>query len=328
MKRGKSPSCEPPRLVAKTVPSHKKDTIATMTRKSKQPGGHNPLTAHERKKLLGSYGTTSVRLGSAAQRRFGDCALGLTPAVDPVCTPSGNIYSREAIVSYLLAKTQELKQLRAKRDAEEAEQVERAARSEVEAKQKAAKDFKAKDQGAARSDVGTHGQSYGAALGKRISTESAEAGRETLKRTSYWLSDFTPDAGRKTTGEDDEEGDVVASSTLKEPIPDRPPSPMSGEPLRRKDLISMELCREEGTKGNVTCAVSGKAITTQDAIVIKKTGKVMLLDVYEKVVRPDMTCPVTGRKFKEKDVIPLQKAASGFAASGEVVAKRYKPTMT
>mmetsp|Transcript_15855 Transcript_15855/g.35283 ORF Transcript_15855/g.35283 Transcript_15855/m.35283 type:complete len:298 (-) Transcript_15855:87-980(-) len=297
-----------------------------MTRKSKQPGGHNPLTAHERKKLLGSYGTTSVRLGSAAQRRFGDCALGLTPAIDPVCTPSGNIYSREAIVSYLLAKTQELKQLRTERDAEEAERLKRAAQSEEEARKKAAKDFKVKDQGAARSDVGTHGQSYGAALGKRISTESAEAGRETLKRTSYWLSDFTPDAGRKTTGEDDEESGE--SSTRKEPIPDRPPSPMTGEPLRRKDLISIELSREEGTKGNVTCAVSGKAITTQDAIVIKKTGKVMLLDVYEKVVKPDMTCPVTGRKFKEKDVIPLQKAASGFAASGEVVAKRYKPTMT
>jgi len=292
-----------------------------MTRKSKQPGGHNPLTAHERKKLLGDYGTQTARLGTASQRRFGDCALSLVPAVDPVCTPSGNIYSREAIVQYLLTKTTELKEARARREAEEAAEDRKVAAREADEKQKAAQEFVQKDQGAAQAKIGEHASSLDAKVGKKISIESTEEGKKNLKRTSYWLSEYTPG------GQDD--GDSSGTRKAREPIPDRPPSPMTGSPLRRKDLVSIELSRAEGSSGNVTCSVSGKAITTQNAIAIGKTGKVMLDEVYEALAKPDMVCPVTGRKFKAKDVIRLAKAGSGYAGGGVTVeAKRYKPTLT
>ena len=57
-------------------------------RKSKQPGGNMPLTYNEQKKVASgsSYGTCSSRLTSESQVKFGDCCLGLTPAVDPVVT--------------------------------------------------------------------------------------------------------------------------------------------------------------------------------------------------------------------------------------------------
>jgi len=292
-----------------------------MTRKSKQPGGHNPLTAHERKKLLGDYGTQTARLGTASHRRFGDCALSLSPAVDPVCTPGGNVYSREAMVQYLLTKTTELREARARREAEVVADERKVAAKEADQKQEAAREFVRKDQGAAHAKVGEHASALDAKMGKKISTESTEEGKKSLKRTSYWLSEYTPG------GNDDE--DDGGTKKVREPIPDRPPSPMTGAPLRRKDLVSIELCRAEGSSGNVTCAVSGKAITTQRAIAIKKTGKVMLEDVYEKLAKPDMVCPVTGRKFKEKDVIQLAKAGSGYAGGGvSVEAKRYKPTLT
>lgn len=57
-----------------------------MTRKSKQPGGINPLTYHE-KSRLNQYGTTTKRLNTENQRKFGDCCLGLEPADNPVATP-------------------------------------------------------------------------------------------------------------------------------------------------------------------------------------------------------------------------------------------------
>jgi nitric oxide synthase-interacting protein len=76
------------------------------------------------------------------------------------------------------------------------------------------------------------------------------------------------------------------------------------------------------------CAVSNKAITTQPAIVIKKTGVVILEDVFNKVIKSSMTCPIKGKKFKEKDILHLSKCASGFAASGTVVATKYRPTLT
>jgi hypothetical protein len=37
---------------------------------------------------------------------------------------------------------------------------------------------------------------------------------------------------------------------------------------------------------------------------------------------------VTSKKFKESDVLELIKAKSGFAASGEVILKKYNPTLT
>lgn len=288
-----------------------------MTRKSKQPGGHNPLTYAERKKLT-SYGTTTARLSTDAQRKFGDCCLSLEPARDPVATPSGHIYSREAILSYLLQKNKELKELRAKYDAQVATKAGRKQDDEEDTKQRAIVQFAEKDQGAARQSESTHSQSLTQKLGSKISTESTEDGKNTLKRTSYWLSEYQPE-------HDDSETNLLRAG----PPPERPSSPMSGDPLRLKDLISLELTREEeGGKGKALCAVSGKAITTQRAVVIKKTGKVMLRDMYEKLAKPSMRCPVTGKKFKEKDVIELKKAASGFAASGEVTAKRYRPTLT
>jgi hypothetical protein len=59
------------------------------TRKSKAPGGHLPLTHHEMAKFANgsNYGTSASRLGADSQTKFGDCCLGLMPAVDPVVTP-------------------------------------------------------------------------------------------------------------------------------------------------------------------------------------------------------------------------------------------------
>ena len=288
-----------------------------MPRKSKQPGGHNPLTSHERKKYCGQYGTATARLGTNSQKRFGDYCLTTQPAVDPVVTPSGNIYSREAIVSYLLTKTQEMKELRAKRVAVEAAKLQRQSEAMAEEHRKAVAEFARKDQGAAQADKSQHSKQHDENLGKKISIETASEGRKGLKRTSYWLADSSP-----------ETPSTEISTAASEPIPNRPASPTTGRPIRRKELVSVTFNREEGKRGKVTCAVSAKAISFQNAVVIKKTGQVMLLDVYEKLAKPTMTCPVTGRKFKEKDVIRLQKAASGFAASGDIVAKKYRPTMT
>jgi hypothetical protein len=36
--------------------------------------------------------------------------------------------------------------------------------------------------------------------------------------------------------------------------------------------------------------------------------------------------PCAGKKFRESDVVQLQSAGTGFAASGQVEVKKYKPT--
>jgi hypothetical protein len=57
------------------------------------------------------YGTKEARFGVDSQLPFGYCALTLAPVVEPVVTPSGHIYSREAIFEHMLTKNQELKRM-------------------------------------------------------------------------------------------------------------------------------------------------------------------------------------------------------------------------
>ena len=319
-----------------------------MTRKSKQPGGHNPLTAHEVKRLKSSgWGTQSTRLSTASHLPFGRCCLGLSPIADgdAVATPSGHVYSREAIVSYLLTKNVELRRTREEYERlrlgvedRRVEWEEREGRARREA-------FARKDQGAMSSSSSSSSTALvvrgaEAAAPPARGSAAAAAGTGTavggrvvnsLSHVSYWLASSQPQrtGAAGYDGDFDYEREIAA---LPPPPPDRPASPMSGGPLKLKQLIPLHFLHEAatggGNDGRVLCAVSHKAITTQTTIVIKNTGQVMLKAVYEELAAPTMTCPVTGRKFRNKDVLELVRGRSGYAASGEVVAKKYNPTLT
>ena len=326
-----------------------------MTRKSKQPGGHNPLTHHERKRLKSSgYGTQSARLSTDSHLPFGHCQLNLSPITDmAVATPSGHIYSKEAIVQYMLTKNVELKKRKAECERLRLDVENRRVEWEAKMGKRLCDSFVRKDQGAmstalvVRSDDDPISSSAAAAARHPSSASSIGGGKKhenTLKHVSYWLASSQPQHRAKGSenGDFDYEGEIAALPPMP---PDRPPSPNSGEPLKLKQLIPLHLVHEgeeEGidskannkgggsndSGGRILCAVSHKTITTQPTIALKNTGYVMLQSVYDELAKPTMTCPVTGRKFKEKDVLPLVRGRSGFAASGEVIAKKYNPTLT
>ena len=136
-----------------------------------------------------------------------------------------------------------------------------------------------------------------------------------LQAVAPWIPQFTPQA---------------RASSLPPP-PKRPSSPFSGQPLRTKDLIPIDLKKDNdsataGSSGHVrfVCPVSLKTITNQKVIVLKNTKTLMLESIAEKLAYPTMTCPITGKVFKKDDVLPLVQAASGFAASGSVEATKYQ----
>ena len=70
-----------------------------------------------------------------------------------------------------------------------------------------------------------------------------------------------------------------------------------------------------------------KTIVSQQVVAIKKTHQIMIESVAKELAYPSMTCPVTGQPFEVKDVLPLVRAVSGFAATGRVEAKKYRPGM-
>eukprot|EP00579_Thalassiosira_antarctica_P004433 CAMPEP_0201881066 /NCGR_PEP_ID=MMETSP0902-20130614/11478_1 /ASSEMBLY_ACC=CAM_ASM_000551 /TAXON_ID=420261 /ORGANISM="Thalassiosira antarctica, Strain CCMP982" /LENGTH=339 /DNA_ID=CAMNT_0048409193 /DNA_START=30 /DNA_END=1049 /DNA_ORIENTATION=- len=339
-----------------------------MTRKSKQPGGHNPLTYRELKRLKSSgYGTQSTRLSTASQLPFGHCCLNLSPIIDgdtsnaAVATPSGHIYSREAIVQYLITKNGELKKKKAEYERQRLEVENRRVEWEEKERKRRQDVFVRKDQGAMmvsnaattalvlreEGAVGTGVAAAGrsaAASAAATSTTTKEKPQNSLKHVSYWLATSQPQQTKsKNDGSDfDYEKEIAA---LPPTPPERPPSPFSDTPLKLKQLIPLHLVHEgaedgganssnsRGSKatsrtGRILCAVSHKTITTQPTIAIRTSGQIMLKSVYDELAKPTMTCPVTGKKFKEKDVLELIKGKSGYAASGTVVATKYNPTLT
>ena len=50
-----------------------------------------------------------VRASRESRLSFGTCGLSLQPLEDPVATPSGHVYSREALLEHILARKRALK---------------------------------------------------------------------------------------------------------------------------------------------------------------------------------------------------------------------------
>lgn len=278
-------------------------------------------TTHEKSKAK-FMGTLSQRLGTESQLPFGYCPLTTTPIDDCVISPSGRLYSREAILEYLLNKTKELKhQTELYRQQEETNVAKKELELSDENEMKLI-EFKDSLDGvsslAKRKGLDNEVNVYHEKRKKIIDETSKEESIQNLRRVSPWITQFTPSAKESTT---------------KEPLK-RPPSPFSGNPLRSKDLIPLNLVREteestKGTAGSVRfiCPISRKTITNQKVIFIKSTGAYMLDSTAQELACTDMRCPMTGKKFSPEDILQIVPAASGFAASGNVMASKYRPTV-
>lgn len=116
-----------------------------MTRHSKNATAGPTYTYHEKNKdsKQSGYGTKDVRLSKDAIKEFDCCSLSLQPCRNPVITPDGWIYEKEAILEYILHKKMEnaklLKQFEKQKDQKNKDLVELA---EIEQKEKLEKFLK------------------------------------------------------------------------------------------------------------------------------------------------------------------------------------------
>lgn len=138
---------------------------------------------------------------------------------------------------------------------------------------------------------------------------------------SFWVPSLTPQA---------------KPTLLKKPDT-KTYCPMSGKPLRIKDLIPVKLTPIDDGDDRPMVAKSEryKCAVTHDALgnsvpcaVLKNTGHVVTMDCIEKLIKKDMLCPFTGTKLKESDIIPLQRGGTGYAGSGvQLEAKKAGPVL-
>ncbi|PFX17835.1 nitric oxide synthase-interacting protein-like [Stylophora pistillata] len=302
-----------------------------MTRHAKNCTAGTVYTYHERKKdtKKSGYGSKSVRLGRDSVKNFDCCCLTLQPCREPVVTPDGFLYDREAILECLLhQKTEAARKMKAfekqkkKQDAEEAGKVEEKERSKVESFVNMEKRLTTKPTSAftATKDRSINGSSDFNDE-QQPSTSSGGSSGNDKNLQSFWVPSLTPEA---------------KPTLLKKPD-SKTYCPMSGKPLRIKDLIAVKLTPIDDGDDRPMVAKSEryKCAVTHDALgnsvpcaVLKNTGNVVTMDCIEKLIKKDMLCPFTGSKLKESDIIPLQRGGTGFAGAGtQLEAKRAGPVL-
>lgn len=278
------------------------------SRKSKQAGTHGceQLTYAERRAL--GYGTQRERLGADSLLGFDCCNLELDAARDPVATPGGVLYSREAVVRALL---QQRKDIARKLEAYERDRAAREEHDAGEAAERADKRlaaFHAANHGGGVAAAGQQQQQHTSPTVAGASSVQATAferdAAEGLK--SFWVPSLAPEAAAKVVEKPDQATRC----------------PKTNDKLRLKDLVSVSWTMRDGRPH---CPVCSEAFSNATQIVVlKPTGDAVCEGCFKRFVLPDGG--YGGKKVRgEKDVVRLRKPGTGFAAAGgDLQASAYK----
>uniref|UniRef100_A0A1A7YXJ1 Nitric oxide synthase-interacting protein n=2 Tax=Iconisemion striatum TaxID=60296 RepID=A0A1A7YXJ1_9TELE len=302
-----------------------------MTRHGKNCTAGAVYTYHEKKKdtAASGYGTQSIRLGKDAIKDFDCCCLSLQPCQDPVVTPDGYLYEKQAILEYILhQKTDIAKKMKAYEKQKQALRNNNQLESKSEERQKVEK-FKTSENSIVSKPINPFtsghnkesevGRSQGSA-GESSTTSSASSSSQNLP--SFWVPSLTPEA---------------KPTLLKKPSK-AVLCPMSGRPIKMSDLIPVRFTPLDPSLDRVAllnrqeryvCAVTRDALGNSiPCAVLRPTGAVVTQECVEKLIKKDMMDPVSGDKLSDRDIIPLQRGGTGFAASGvDLRAKEARPVM-
>ncbi|XP_005360185.1 nitric oxide synthase-interacting protein-like isoform X1 [Microtus ochrogaster] len=287
-----------------------------MTRHAKNCSAGAVYTYHEKKKdtEASGYGTQNVRLNRDAVRDFDCCCLSLQPCRDPVVTPDGYLYEREAILAYILHQK---KKIAWQRKAYEKQRA--ALREEQRQLQRAAAQDRAR--GFLEKEAAILSQPLNPFMPKAATLPNTgdeqpgpSAGppgkdKDTIL-PSFWVPSLTPEA--KATKLEKPSRIVTC--------------PMSGKPLRMSDLTPVRFTRLDDSVDRVgliprgeryVCAVTRDGLSNATpCAVLRPSGAVVTLECVEKLIRKYMVDPVNGDTLTERDIIVLQRGGTGFAGSG------------
>lgn len=278
-----------------------------MTRHGKNCTNAAVYSYHERRKDAKASGFCSekARFSKDSVKGFDCCSLTLQACQSPVVTKEGWLYDKEAILKYMLEKKQEYTRKLKEYERQKTEDLKELHEIAEAEKAAAITKFEKAEKNIARPKEGQ-------ASGSKASLPS------------FWIPSLTPQA-----------------SKTKVEKPDKTVyCPMSGKPLKMKDLIEVNfllinpgekdakkslVAREERYKCAVTHDVLNNATP---AAVLKPSGDVVTVECVEKIIKKDMRHPLTGEALKETDIIYLHRGGTGFsAANDQLEGKKYRPTL-
>ncbi|AWP18296.1 putative nitric oxide synthase-interacting protein [Scophthalmus maximus] len=303
-----------------------------MTRHGKNCTAGAVYTYHEKKKdtAASGYGTQSIRLGKDAIKDFDCCCLSLQPCHDPVITPHGYLYDKQAILEYILhQKTETAKKMKLYEKQKKAQKSSSQLESKSEERERVER-FKTRENSIVSKPINPFisGQDNGGETGRTDGSSTAESSAAPSASTSsqslpsFWIPTLTPEA---------------KPTLLKKPSK-AVLCPMSGRPIKMNELIAVHFTPLDPSLDRVAlltrqdryvCAVTRDVLANSvPCAVLRPSGTVVTQECVEKLIKKDMTDPVTGDQLSDRDIIPLQRGGTGFAASGVALkAKEARPVM-
>ena len=237
-----------------------------------------------------------------------------------VVTQDGWLFDKEAVLKYMIEKKQEysrkLKEYERQKSREERDQKE----SEETQRILAVEKFEKSEKNILKKAAAPAGPSGGPGT--------------TLGLPSFWIPELTPQAGKTKLTKPDK---TVYC-------------PMSGKPLRMKDLIEVKFkeIRDDGDDvksdgerkakkrsliskvERYVCAVTNDVLSNSTPVVVlRPTGDVVTSECVEKIIKKDMIHPLTGQTLKDEDLIYLQRGGTGYSAanSSTLNAKKHRPQL-
>ncbi|CAJ0600253.1 unnamed protein product [Cylicocyclus nassatus] len=317
-----------------------------MTRHGKNCTASSVYSYHERQRdaKVSGYGTLHARLGADSIKEFDCCSLTLQPCKNPVITPSGFLFDREAVLEYILAQKKEIAKRTKEWERQNAIQAEEQRKAQKSDQEKIVRKFDEVEgtpahpgykiySNEARESVTNPNplKRPGSAITvqpaqkvKALGTEgeiSNMKGERSKELPSFWIPELNP----------------TAESTKLEKPSQKVLCPLSGKPLKLKDLMEVKFTpipKDEEEKSIIAAKVRYMCPVTHDALTnttrcayLKKSKCVVTWDVVEKLIKKDWTDPVSGDPMTESDIIEMQRGGTGYAATNEVKAKLVRPQL-
>ncbi|XP_042220090.1 LOW QUALITY PROTEIN: nitric oxide synthase-interacting protein homolog [Homarus americanus] len=293
-----------------------------MTRHSKNCTASSVYSYNEKKKDAKASGYGSLKLlGKDGVKDFDCCSLSLHPCRNPVVTPDGHLFDKEAIFEYIISKKNEISQKIKEYEKQcKKDQRELAELGEAENRSRVENFLKTEAAVSSASQAAQGGPSTSA--GKSGSSVSNMASGLDKKLPSFWIPSLTP--GNKETKLQKPDKTVFC--------------PISGKPLKIKDLIDVKFTLAvdpndkgalDGKRERYKCPVTGDILRNNvPCAVLRPTGDVVTKECVEKLIKKDMLHPLTGAKLSEKDIIPLQRGGTGFTtANDQLMSKKARPVL-
>eukprot|EP01090_Pellita_catalonica_P022451 TRINITY_DN8735_c0_g1_i1.p1 TRINITY_DN8735_c0_g1~~TRINITY_DN8735_c0_g1_i1.p1 ORF type:complete len:292 (+),score=51.43 TRINITY_DN8735_c0_g1_i1:80-955(+) len=272
-----------------------------MSRHAKNCTASSYFTYAEKQKL--NYGTQRQRLGKDSLRNFDCCCLTLVIPMDPVITPQGFLYEREAIYESLLQQQQEIKRkLRAWKDQKKKREAESATQKRRDKQEQQDKFEKVEG------SIGTASLFAESNQKKQKPTlyeQNVVKNVKTLR--SFWVPELAPKVE-----------EILQKPSTKTVCPE------SGKPLRVKHLMPIEfvpLRKSEASRTNRwMCPICFSPLSNKtQAAVLKTSRKVVCYRCIQEFVLKTadkagfMKDPLTAKPCTKRDIIKLQGGGTGYA---------------